>query len=101
MFMKTKSLKGNSCAQIFTDGEGFVWIEPMKSKAEAGESLKKLIQDVGIPNALTFDGSKEQVGENTEFQKAIKKYHIKHHQNEAETQKLNCAEDCVREVNRR
>ena len=65
--MKTKSLKGNSCAQIFTDGEGFVWIEPMKSKSEAGESLEKVIQDVSIPNALTFDGSKEKVGENTEF----------------------------------
>ena len=99
--MKTKSLKGNTCAQIFTDGEVFVWIEPMKSKSEAGESLKKLIQDVGITNALTFDRAKEQVGENTEFQKTIKKYHIKQHQNEAETQKLNRAEDCVREIKRR
>ena len=72
----------------------------MKSKAEAGKTLKKFIQDVGIPNALTTDGSLEQTGINTEFQKVIRKYHIKEHQLEAETQKLNRSEDDVRKTTR-
>ena len=32
MFSKTKSLKGNTCAQVYTDGEGFVRAYPMTSK---------------------------------------------------------------------
>lgn len=101
LFSKTKSLKGNTCAQIYSNGKGFTWVEPMKSKVEAGKTLKKFIQDVGIPNALTTDGSLEQTGINTEFQKLIRKYHIKEHQLEAETQKLNSSEDDVLETTRR
>ena len=73
----------------------------MKSKSEAGETLKRLTQDVGIPSALTFGGAQGQVGANTAFQKMVRKFHIKQHQNEAETQKLNRAEDCVRKINNR
>ena len=51
----------------------------MQSKAEAGQTLQRLIQDVRIPSALTFDCAQEQVGSKTEFQKTIIKYHIKQH----------------------
>ena len=101
MFAKVKSLKGNTCAQIFTDGKGFIAAYPMSTKRHAGKSLRRLIEDVGIPSKIIYDGAKEQVQPGTEFQKTISKYHIKGHQNEAETQKYNRAEDAIRELKRR
>ena len=47
LFAKEKSLLGNTCAQIFTDGEGFTYVHPMKSKSQAGEALNKATMDVG------------------------------------------------------
>ena len=73
----------------------------MKSKGQVGQTLKNLIQEVGIPNALTFDGSLEQVGPDTHFQKVSRKHQITGHRNEAETQKLQRAEAGIREIKRR
>ena len=70
----------------------------MQSKGEAVKTLKKLVQDVGIPNCLTYNGAKEQVRPNSQFQKIVRKHQIKDHQNEAETQKYNQAEDSIREL---
>jgi len=57
MFSKIgTSLRGNTCAQIFTDGNGAVFAYPMRSKAEAGTQLFNLIQQVGIPNEIHRDG---------------------------------------------
>ena len=98
MFSKKKSLMGNTCAQIYTDGGGFITVYPMKSKGQVGQTLKNLVQDVGIPNALTFDGSLEQVGPETHFQKTMRKYQITGRRNEAETQKYQRAEDGIREI---
>ena len=101
MFSKVKSIKGNACAQIYTDGEGFVTAYPMESKSMAGKSLHKLFDDIGIPNKLVYDGAPEQVGKNTAFQKLISKHRIIGHQNEPFTQKYNRAEDSIRELKRR
>ena len=101
MFSKTKSLKGNTCAQIYTDGKGFIHADPIPSKKHAGKTLKRLIEDIGIPRKMIYDGAKEQVDAGTEFQAVLTKYHIKGHQNEAETQKMNRAEDAIRELKRR
>ena len=73
----------------------------MKSKRQVGQTLKNLIQDVGIPNSLKFDGSLEQVGPDTHFQKVLRKYQITGHRNEAETQKLQRTENGIREIKRR
>ena len=67
MFSKTTSLKGSTCCQIYSDGKGFIWADPMKSKSEAGRTLKRLIQDVGIPNRIVYDGAPEQLGPNSDF----------------------------------
>ena len=56
------SLRGNTCAQIFTDGEGAIFAYPMWNKAEAREQLIKLCQQVGIPNELHRDGALEMRG---------------------------------------
>ena len=59
MFSKAKSLKDHTCSQIFTDGKGFIHSIPMKSKSEASQTLRQFLQDFGIPNYLTYDGSRE------------------------------------------
>ena len=56
MFSKIgTSLRGNVCAQIFTDGNGAVFAYSMESKSKAGNQLMKLIQQVGIPNESRRD----------------------------------------------
>ncbi len=100
-FSKTKSLKGNTCCQLFTDGKGFIHSIPMKSKKNAGKALREFIQDFGIPRKIAYDGSKEQCGPGTEFQKTLVKYHIIDHTSEPHTPNQNRAEDSIREVKRR
>jgi len=53
------SLRGNTCAQVFTDGNGRVFVYPMKGKSEAGQQLISLIEEVGVPNELHRDGAPE------------------------------------------
>jgi len=56
MFAKVgTSLRGNTCAQIFTDGNGAVFAYPMKSMSEAGHQLINLIQQIGVPNEIHRD----------------------------------------------
>ena len=101
MFAKVKSLKGHTCAQVFTDGKGFIHAIPMKSKKDAGTALRTFIQDFGIPRVLAYDGAKEQVGPGTEFQKSLRAYHIKDHTSEPDTPNQNRAEAAIRELKRR
>ena len=49
IFAKEKYIVGNTCAQIFTDGE-FVQIIPMRSKSDAGTTLDRINRDVGVAN---------------------------------------------------
>ena len=76
LFAKEKSIVGNQCAQLFTDGEGFTYVHPMESKGQAGEALHKVTSDVGIPNTLISDGAGEQTGANTLFRQECKRLHI-------------------------
>ena len=58
MFSKIgTSLRGNTCSQIFTDGNGSVFAYPMRSKVQAGDKLLSLIQQVSIPNEIHRDGA--------------------------------------------
>ena len=77
MFSKIgPSLRGNTCTQIFTDGNGAVFAYPMKSKSQAGDKLVSLIQQVGIPNELHRDGAPEMAG-NSKFNQICNEYRIK------------------------
>ena len=44
-----------------------------------GDTLGDFVSDFGIPDHLTFDGAKVQVGNNTKFRKNIQKHDIKWH----------------------
>jgi len=77
MFSKVgTSLRGNTCAQIFTGGNGAVFVYPMRSKAQAGDKLLTLIQQVGISNELHRDGAPEMSG-NSKFNQICQEYRIK------------------------
>ena len=66
---RVKSLDGNRYAQVFSNQNFFAKIYPMEKKSEAGEQLKQFIIDLGVPEHLTTDGSKEQTKKRTEFMK--------------------------------
>jgi hypothetical protein len=51
----------------------------MDSKSKAGDALHTFRREYGAPEKLRFDGSKEQTGKNTEFQRQIRKHNIQQH----------------------
>ena len=78
LFSKIFSLRGNKCAQVFTNGT-FTAVYPIVSKSHAGDSLWELINDVGVPDQLYADLAVEHTGMNTEFQQQVRKFHIQMH----------------------
>jgi hypothetical protein len=60
MFAKTKSIRGNTMAQVFANNVNFVKSIPMRRKGEARDSLVEFIHDIGIPSELHTDGAKEE-----------------------------------------
>jgi hypothetical protein len=43
MFSTTKSLRGNKCAQVFTNGLGYNLFYPLKKELEVADTLNKVI----------------------------------------------------------
>ena len=78
LFSKIILLRGNKCAQVFTNG-AFTAVYPIMSKSHAGDSLREFINDVGIPDRLYADLAAEHTGMNTEFQQQVCKFHIQMH----------------------
>ena len=73
----------------------------MDKKSEAGNALKLFCREFGVPESLTFDGSKEQNGKNTLFMQQIRKNNIAHHTIEPEMHNQNPAEGVIRELRRK
>lgn len=57
-----KSSRGNTCMQLFVSDKGFLFVVPMKSKADAPAALKMFAKEVGAPKAIIADSSGEQMG---------------------------------------
>jgi hypothetical protein len=76
LFSKTVSIVGNSCAQLYYDPNGYMYVYPMVAKGEAGESLDHFVNDVGIPNELVYDGAGKQVGRKSKFDQSVCHYKI-------------------------
>ncbi len=81
MFSRVQSLRGNKCAQVFTDGK-FTAIYPLTTKEHAGDALREFSSDVGIPDTLIADLAGEQTGDNTELLKQIRRLDIRLHHTE-------------------
>ena len=100
MFGKIKSLKGNTCGQIFSAGK-FVHFEPMVRKSSAGDKLNCFFHEVGVPERLVFDGAKEQCGPESEFMKSVRREHIDWRVTEPYAHWQNKAEGQIREVRKK
>ena len=69
----------------------------MDTKRKAGDVLCTFCQELGIPNKLTFDGSKEQGQRKTEVMKQIRKKDIDFHVIEPDRHNQNPCEGGIRE----
>ena len=98
---KCKSLDGNRYAQVFANKHYFSRIYPMDSKRKAGDALRLFCQEFGVPEKLTFDGSKEQTEKNTEFMKQIRTHNIDYHISEPNLHNQNPVEGVIRELRRK
>ena len=96
LFASKKSVRGYTCAQIFTDGKKFFRAYPLVKKGEAHHALTAFIQDVGIPKNFLTDGAKEQ--RDGEWKRIIKHYHIKTHVTEPKSPWQNRAEAGIHEL---
>ena len=52
LFTKYKYIIGNNVAQVYTDGQGFVHVNPRTSKSLPGLKLDNLTKNIGIPNTI-------------------------------------------------
>ena len=55
-----KSSRGNTCVQLFVTDKGFVYVVPMKSKADVLKAVKQFAKKIGAPYAIICDHSGEQ-----------------------------------------
>ena len=101
MDARCKSLDGNKYAQVFANKGYFSRIYPMNSKKKAGDALRLFCQEFGVPERLTFDGSKEQSEPGTEFMKQIRNHNIDYHISEADLHNQNPVEGVIRELRRK
>ena len=101
MDARCKSLDGNKYAQVFANKAYFSRVYPMDSKRKAGDALRLFCQEFGVPERLTFDGSKEQTCKGTMFMKQVRTHNIDHHIAEPDHHNQNPVEGCIRELRRR
>lgn len=98
---RCKSLDGNKYVQVFANKSYFSRIYPMDSKKKAGDALRLFCQEFGVPEHLTFDGSKEQTKKGTQFMKQIRRHDIDYHISEPGMHNENPVEGCIRELRRK
>jgi len=97
MHFKTLSLGQNKCAQVYMT-MSWVGVYPMRNKAQAGDSLRVLAEDVGVPNELVYDNALEMTGPNTEFQKTARFLQIKCSTIEVHTSHQNAGKQMIGEL---
>jgi hypothetical protein len=73
-FSNTPTMNGNTMAQLYINDLSFTKVYPMKAKSEAADTLRKFIQDVGIPHALHSDDAPELMY--GKFKQTCKEYGI-------------------------
>ena len=99
---RCKSIDGNKYCQVFANTAYFFpRIYPMDSKRKSGDALKIFCQEFGIPEKLTFYGSKEHIIPNTEFMKQIHSHGIDFHTSEADIHNQNPEEGVIGELRRK
>jgi len=98
MFSSKKSVRGYSCAQVFTDGHYFCRVYPMRTKGDAHHALMLFIHEVGVPKSLLSDRALEEM--RGEWGKIVKQYRIDHKTTETKSPWQNRAEAEIHELKR-
>jgi len=93
-----KSLRGNKCAQVFTNGMGYDLFYPLKKESEVADALNEVIRSVGVPKELISDGARAETA--GRFGEVIKEYRIKQRLTEPYSGWQNRAEASIREIKR-
>ena len=55
-----RSSRKNTCCQLFVTDKGFIYVVPMKSKAEVLQAVKQFAKEIGAPDAIICDMAGEQ-----------------------------------------
>ena len=58
---KAKSIRQNTCSQIFVSDKGFLPVYPMKSQSEFTDALHWFCKQVGVPTELVVDVYNAQI----------------------------------------
>lgn len=56
-----KSSRGHTCCQLFVTDKGFVYVVPMRTKADVIQAVKQFAREIGAPDAIISDAAREQV----------------------------------------
>ena len=67
---KATSQRGNRYMQLFVSDVGYMYVHPMKEKAEIVDAVKAFAKEIGVPTALILDLSGEQ--RSKELEKVMK-----------------------------
>ena len=98
MFSTINSLRGNKCAQVFTNGAGYDLFYPLKKESLAVDALNEVIRTVGVPKELISDGARAEL--HGQFAKVVNEYRIKQRVTEPYSGWQNRAEAAIREIKR-
>ncbi len=78
--------------------EILIHVFSMTSKLEAGNTLSRFIQNIGIPDVIVVNEAGKQTGKNTKFVKACNHFKIQQRQMEPHTPSQNRAEAAIGKV---
>ena len=90
MMSKFKSIRGNKCANIFTQGK-FTKAVPITARSESGQSLVDFTDDVGVLENLVTNGAEDFTGRAIEFVKEARRMRIRLHTSEQVSKNQNQA----------
>ena len=96
VFSSTRSLHGNKCAQVFTNGIGYDLFYPLKAEADIGDALNEVVRTIGVPKELVSDGAKAET--QGRFAAVANEYRIKQRITEPYSGWQNRAEAAIREI---
>ena len=71
MYGRVNLLDGNLYAQVFSNRTYFSEIYPMSKKADARQALNTFVTELGVPEELIVNGSKNHNSPGTEFMKCF------------------------------
>jgi hypothetical protein len=98
MFVKVKSIQGNTCAQMFAT-ENFVYAYPMASKSFAWLGFQNFCDD-GVPRELVMDDNQSEMGPKSKMRHLANKLHSQMHVMEPYSPWQNHVNDSIQEFDK-